>query len=78
MFDRPQRGELAILLHVGIGAAPDPDQQQEFRALALAAEAEVAGELTARIREVNPRTLVGTGKLAELASLAASTSGSSR
>lgn len=73
MFDRPQGGELAILLHVGIGAMPDPDQQQEFRALAMAAEAEVAGELTARIREVSPRTLIGSGKLAELAGLVAST-----
>ncbi len=73
MFDRPQRGELAILLHVGIGAPPDKDQQQEFRELAGAAEAEVVGELTARLRAVNPRTLIGAGKLAELAALAEET-----
>ena len=70
MFERPQRGERAILLHVGIGAAPDTDQQQEFRALAEAAEAEIAGEVLARVRDVNPRTLIGSGKLAELSALA--------
>jgi len=73
MFDRPQRGELAILLHVGIGAPPDKDQQQEFRELADAAEAEVVGELTARLRAANPRTLIGAGKLAELAAMAEET-----
>lgn len=73
MFDRPQRGELAILLHVGIGAPPDKDQQQEFRELADAAEADVVGELTARLRAVNPRTLIGAGKLAELAAMAEET-----
>ncbi|UCG74202.1 MAG: GTPase HflX [Chromatiales bacterium] len=76
MFERPRRGELAILLHVGLGEAPDADQQQEFRALADAAEAEIAGELSARLREVNPRTLIGTGKLAELAALAEQTGAS--
>jgi GTP-binding protein HflX len=69
MFDRPQRGESALLLNVGIGGPPDADHQQEFRALANAAEANVVGELSARIRDVNPRTLIGSGKLAELASL---------
>jgi GTP-binding protein HflX len=73
MFDRPQRGERAILLHVGIGTAPDADQQAEFLALAEAAEAEVVGEVAVRVRDASPRTLVGTGKLAELAALAAAT-----
>jgi GTP-binding protein HflX len=69
MFERPQRGERAVVLSVGIGAAPDADQQGEFRALADAAGAEIVGTLVARLRAANPRTLMGKGKLAEVKAL---------
>lgn len=70
MFDRPQRGERAVLVHVAVRRAPLPEEQQEFEALALAAGAELAAELVAPLRTINPRFLIGTGKLGELRQLA--------
>ncbi|GMW05691.1 MAG: GTPase HflX [Gammaproteobacteria bacterium] len=69
MFERPERGECAVLVHVGTGRSSPPEEQQEFEALALAAGAEVAAGLSAPLRVKNPRYLIGTGKLAELKSL---------
>ena len=56
-------------MHVRIGSAPPPEEIQEFQALALAAGAEVAGALSASLRKVNPRYLIGSGKLEELRQL---------
>lgn len=69
MFDRPSHGERAVLVHVGIGHAPGSDAQTEFNALALSAGAEIAASLTATLRQVNPRFLIGTGKVEELRQL---------
>jgi GTP-binding protein HflX len=69
LFDRPSHGERAVLVHVKIGSVPSPEEQQEFHALALSAGAEVAGELSAGLRKVNPRFLIGSGKLEELRQL---------
>ncbi|MDQ1303130.1 MAG: GTPase [Pseudomonadota bacterium] len=69
MFDRPGHGERAVLVHVKIGSVPSPEEQQEFHALAVSAGAEVAGELSAGLRKVNPRFLIGSGKLEELRQL---------
>jgi len=66
LFDRPQHGERALLLHVRAGSPPYRDDDEEFHALALAAGAEVAGELTAPVRTINPKYLIGTGKLDEI------------
>jgi GTP-binding protein HflX len=66
LFERPRRGERAIIVHVGIGRAPEPDHQSEFESLADAAGAETAARLTARVRTPNPRYLLGKGKLDEL------------
>ena len=54
---------------MGLGHAPGPEEQLEFTSLALSAGAEVAGELLAVLRQVNPRYLLGTGKLEELRQL---------
>jgi GTP-binding protein HflX len=69
LFDRPKRGERAILLHVRIGAPPYREDPEEFELLALAAGAEIAGALNVQLRQINPRYLIGTGKLEELKSL---------
>lgn len=69
MFDRPSGGERAVLVHVGMGHAPGPDAQTEFTSLALSAGAEIAGSLMATLRQVNPRFLIGTGKVEELRGL---------
>ncbi len=70
MFERPRRGERAIIVHVGLGEAPDPDHQSEFESLADAAGAELVGCIIARLRSPNPRYLLGKGKLEELKALA--------
>ncbi len=73
MFERPQRGERAVLVHVGARRAPLPEEQQEFAALALAAGADVVGSVSVQLRTINPRFLIGTGKLDELRLLAEKT-----
>lgn len=70
MFDRPEGGEKAILVHVAWRRAPLPEEQQEFEALALAAGANICGRLSAPLRTMNPRFLIGSGKLDQLKSLA--------
>jgi len=70
LFDRPQRGERAILLHVRVGSPPYQEEHNEFRALASAAGAELVGEISAPLRRLNPRHLIGSGKLEELVALA--------
>jgi len=69
LFDRPSHGELAVLVHVGLGHLPSAEEQLEFNSLALSAGAEIAGHLTASLRKVNPRYLIGIGKLEELRKL---------
>jgi GTP-binding protein HflX len=73
LFDRPKRGERALLLHVRVGAPPYLEESGEFRALADAAGADLVGEIRARLRRINPRFLIGAGKLEELRALAEST-----
>lgn len=71
MFDRPRRGERAILLHVRAGPPPFRDDAGEFESLAVAAGAQIVARIHARLRSVNPRLLIGTGKLQELKACAA-------
>lgn len=72
MFERPQRGERALMLHVRIGRYPDADERNEFESLADAAGAARVGELVVRLRDAHPRSLIGPGKLEELGALAES------
>jgi GTP-binding protein HflX len=72
LFERPKRGETALLLHVRVGSPPYRQEPGEFKALAVAAGAEVVGEIDARLRRINPRSLIGKGKLEELRLLAES------
>ena len=70
MFERPSRGELAILLHIRVGRPPYREDAGEFASLAESAGAEIAGVIEARLRTVNSRYLIGTGKLEEVRELA--------
>ncbi|MAF84863.1 MAG: GTPase HflX [Gammaproteobacteria bacterium] len=70
MFDRPERGECAVLVHVRVDPLLCNEDEDEFCSLALAAGAEVTGQLTARVRSANPKYLVGVGKLEEIKALA--------
>lgn len=69
MFERPQSGEKALLLHVSLGRPVAEEDRQEFHALAVSAGAEIVGELSATRPTANPRYLIGSGKLEELQAL---------
>ncbi|MGH8197170.1 MAG: ribosome rescue GTPase HflX [Steroidobacteraceae bacterium] len=66
MFERPDRGERAILVRIGLGAAPDPDELAEFDALARSAGAVPVATVTGSRKVPDPRFFVGSGKAAEL------------
>ena len=66
MFERPQSGERAILIHAAVGRVPDPTEREEFAELAASAGASVVGEVVAGRRRPDSRHFVGKGKLTEL------------
>lgn len=67
MFERPQHGERAVLLHFGLGQPISDEEKLEFRELALSAGAEIVGDISAVRSAANPKYLIGGGKLEELA-----------
>jgi len=73
LFERPQSGERAVLIHAGVDGAPDKPEREEFRELALSAGADVVGELTSMRRKPDPRYFIGKGKLEELTELVRAT-----
>ena len=71
-FERPESGEVAILVQVGYESNQDEADAREFEELAISAGAIPADFITASRKLTTPRFLIGTGKLAEVAaSLAA-------
>ena len=67
MFERPQSGERAILIHAGPEGPPDAAEREEFVELALSAGAIIVDEITSGRRSPNPRYFIGKGKVEELA-----------
>ena len=66
MFERPQSGERAILVHAGVGGAPDTIEREEFVELATSAGAVVVAELISARKSPDPRSFIGKGKVGEL------------
>ncbi|MGB5630130.1 MAG: ribosome rescue GTPase HflX [Woeseiaceae bacterium] len=66
MFERPQSGERAILVHASSDGLPEESEREEFAELARSAGAEIAGELLCSRRKPDPRFFIGKGKLDEL------------
>jgi GTP-binding protein HflX len=66
LFDRPERGERAILVRIGLGKPPDPDELAEFDALARSAGAIPVSTVTGSRRIPEPRYFVGSGKAEEI------------
>jgi GTP-binding protein HflX len=64
MFERPRNGERALLLHVSSDG--DDEALDEFSQLAESAGAEVIDALSVTRPRLDPRFLVGQGKVAEL------------
>ena len=72
MFERPQSGERAILIHAAVGKLPATTDQEEFAELARSAGAVIVDEVSTGRRSPNSRYFVGKGKVEELrASVAA-------
>ena len=71
MFERPQTGERAVLVRLGVGAPIDPEDLEEFTQLALSAGALPVATVTGRRERPDPRYFLGTGKAAELREVAA-------
>ena len=66
MFERPERGERAILVRIGLGHAPDADELAEFDALARSAGAVPVATVIGSRRIPEPRFFVGSGKADEI------------
>jgi GTP-binding protein HflX len=66
-FDRPESGELAILIQIGMETAQDEADAREFEELAIAAGAIPMALIVSSRKSTSPRFLVGTGKTEEIA-----------
>lgn len=66
MFERPQSGERAILVHAAVGRVPDVSEREEFTELASSAGAVVVDAIVAGKRRPDSRHFLGRGKLDEL------------
>jgi GTP-binding protein HflX len=66
LFERPERGERAILVGVGIGQPVDPSDTAEFKALAASAGTLGVGLVLAARPRPDPKYFVGSGKAAEI------------
>ena len=67
MFERPQSGERAILVHASPDGAPDPSEREEFVELARSAGAIVVEEVVSARKRPDARYFIGKGKLEEVA-----------
>lgn len=66
MFERPESGERAILVQIGVGAAPAADELAEFEALARSAGAQILQTITGTRKAPDPRLFIGSGKAEEI------------
>lgn len=66
MFERPQSGERAILLHASTDGAPELDEREEFAELAMSAGAVIVDELVSPRRRPDRRYFIGKGKLEDV------------
>lgn len=66
MFERPQGGERAVLVHLDFPSEADREQLQEFRDLAISAGVEPVATVTGSRTSPHSRYFVGTGKADEI------------
>ncbi len=66
MFERPQSGERAVLVHLDLGVPAAQAQLDEFVLLAKAAGAQFLGLFRASRKVPDPRFFVGSGKTQEI------------
>ena len=65
-FDRPESGELAVLVHLNVSHGQEPEDPREFEELELSAGGDPGALITGNSRSPNARFFIGTGKLQEL------------
>ena len=70
LFERPQGGERAVLVGVGIGHPVDPNDAAEFSALAASAGTIEVGAVVANRAKPDPKYFVGSGKAEEIRAFA--------
>jgi GTPase len=68
-FDRPESGELAVLVHLNLSHGQEPDDPREFEELVLSAGGDPVAFLTGSRIVPTAKFLISTGKLQELKSL---------
>lgn len=69
-FDRPESGELALLVHLDFThSSESTDDPREFEELVLSAGGDPVEFITGQRNTPNPKFFIGTGKLDELMSL---------
>jgi GTP-binding protein HflX len=66
-FERPASGEVAVLVHIDLGRGGEEEDPREFEELVLSAGGDPVDYLIANRATPDPRTFVGSGKLAEIA-----------
>jgi len=69
LFERPQSGERAVLIHASPHGLTEESEREEFAELAVSAGAVVVAELVASRKRPDPRFFIGKGKVAELRTL---------
>ena len=65
-FDRPQSGELAVLVHLNLSHGQEPEDPREFEELVLSAGGDPVAFITGKSISPNAKFFIGTGKLQEL------------
>ncbi len=71
MFERPEAGERAVLVHLDLGATRDEDELEEFRDLAISAGAEIVSLVLGSRQHPDPKLFVGRGKAQEIEEIVA-------
>jgi GTPase len=66
LFERPQSGERAVLVHASPSGAPDESEREEFAELAVSAGAAVVDQIVSARKRPDPRHFIGGGKLEEV------------
>ena len=65
-FDRPDSGELAILVHLDLAGEIEREDPREFEELVLSAGGDPVDFIAGQRRSPHPKYFVGTGKLEEI------------
>lgn len=65
-FDRPDSGELAVLVHLNISYGQEPEDPREFEELVLSAGGDPVALVTGSSISPKAKFFIGTGKLQEL------------